>query len=437
MRTPSAWHRPATSTPLVEARAAVRRAVDALAAGAPIVVLDDADREGEGDLVLAARHATPESMAFLLRHTCGIVCCALSEERADALDLPLMVDQGEDRHGTAFTVTVDLAEGTHTGISAADRAATLRALADGATRPDDLNRPGHIFPLRARPGGVLERRGHTEASVDLVTMAGLESAAVICELVNDDGSVSTLAQARAFAEAHGLAAVTVDELVDVRHLAAVGEVAPVAALPTRHGTFDLRVVPVDGVDQVVATLGEVRGAEDLLTRVHSECFTGDVLGSHRCDCGDQLDASMRMVADVGRGAIVYVRGHEGRGIGLAEKLRAYALQDRGLDTIDANLALGQPIDGRDYAAPAAVLAALGVRSVELLTNNPHKVEGLRRHGVEVVGRRPVVAVPRVENLTYLETKRRVMGHLLPTPLDESDAQSSGIDEALVVAVDHG
>ena len=432
MRTPSAWHRPATSTPLVEARAAVRSAVAALAAGEPIVVLDDADREGEGDLVIAARHATPEAMAFLLRHTCGIVCCALAPDRADALELPLMVEQGEDRHGTAFTVTVDLAEGTHTGISAADRAATLRALAAADTQPDDLNRPGHIFPLRARRGGVLERRGHTEASVDLVTMAGLEPAAVICELVNDDGSVSTLDQARAFAEAHDLATVTVDELVDVRHLAAVGEAAPVAALPTRHGTFELRVIPVDGVDQIVATIGEVRGADSLLARVHSESFTGDVLGSHRCDCGDQLDASMHAIAEAGRGAIVYVRGHEGRGIGLAEKLRAYALQDRGLDTIDANLALGQPIDGRDYAAPAAVFAALGVHSVELLTNNPHKVEGLRHHGVDVVGRRPVVAPPRVENLGYLETKRQVMGHLLPAPPLEPD-----VEEALVVAVDHG
>jgi 3,4-dihydroxy 2-butanone 4-phosphate synthase / GTP cyclohydrolase II len=408
-----------------EAFAAVRRAVARLERGEPVVVLDDADREGEGDLVMPAASADPATIAFVLRHTSGILCCAVSDEVADRLALPLMVANNEDRHGTAFTVTVDAADGITTGISAADRAATLRVLADPLAIPSDLVRPGHVFPLRARPGGVLERRGHTESAVDLVTMAGHDPAAMICELVNDDGSVATLAQAQAFADDHDLAAVTVEQLVHVRRSASLDLHQPEAALPTPVGEFVLQVHDVDGTDHVALVFGEVAGADDVLVRVHSECFTGDVLGSRRCDCGEQLEVSMQRIAEEGRGVVVYVRGHEGRGIGLREKVRAYALQDRGLDTVEANLALGHPVDARDYAAPAAVLERLGVQSVRLLTNSPSKADGLQVHGVEVMDLVPVAPAPHAGNIAYLRTKRAQLGHRLALDEDLEALPSSG------------
>ena len=388
------------------------------------MVLDDADREGEGDLIMPAASADPTTIAFVLRHTSGILCCAVTDEVADSLHLPLMVDSNEDRHGTAFTVTVDATCGVTTGISAADRAATLRVIADPLAAPADLARPGHVFPLRARPGGVMERRGHTEAAVDLVTMAGHDPAAMICELVNDDGTVATLAHAQAFAQEHDLAAVTVEQLVHVRSSASRDVSQPEAAMPTPVGDFLLQVHEVDGIDHVALVLGEVAGATDVMVRVHSECFTGDVLGSRRCDCGEQLEVSMQRIAEVGRGVVVYVRGHEGRGIGLREKVRAYALQDRGLDTVEANLALGHPVDARDYAAPAAVLDRLGVESVLLLTNNPAKVEGLEVRGVQVTGVVSVALAPHADNVAYLRTKRAKLGHRLF--LDE-DQQAPAID----------
>ncbi|GAA2851102.1 bifunctional 3,4-dihydroxy-2-butanone-4-phosphate synthase/GTP cyclohydrolase II [Pseudonocardia halophobica] len=390
-------------------------AVEAIRAGRIVVVLDDEDRENEADLIVAAEHATPDTVAFFLEHTSGFLCAALAPERVDALELPPMVTANEDPHGTAFTVSVDVRCGTTTGIGAADRAATCRALADPATRPEDLARPGHLMPLRARAGGVLARRGHTEAGVDLCRLAGVEPVALICELVTPDRlGMLRGAEAVAFAERHGLPVITIGELAARLGQRGGVERGGAAPIPTSAGSLTAVSFrdPAAGVEHVALVHGDLRQPGPVLCRVHSECLTGDVFGSRRCDCGPQLHTALDRIAAEGRGVLVYLRGHEGRGIGLGPKLQAYRLQDRGLDTVDANTALGQPVDARDYAAAAAILADLGVAEVALMTNNPAKVTGLEEHGIRVQRRLPVEPEPAAESLRYLSTKRERMGHLL-------------------------
>ena len=403
----------------------VEHAVAEIAAGRPVIVVDDEDRENEGDIVFAAEHATPELVGFAVRWTSGLLCVPLAAEECDRLDLPPMCEDNQDPKGTAYTVSVDARAGVTTGISAAERARTIRTLADPATGPQDLTRPGHVFPLRAREGGVLVRPGHTEAGVDLARLAGLRPAAAIGELVHDDGSMQRRPALTAFAEEHGLALLSIADLVAWRAAdeaeraaerlaeAAVDRVAE-AHIPTRHGSFRAAGYRgPDGREHLALVLGELADGTDVLVRVHSECLTGDVLGSLRCDCGPQLEAGLAAIAAEGRGILLYLRGHEGRGIGLLAKLQAYELQEAGADTLDANVALGLPTDARDYGAGAAVLADLGVRSVRLLTNNPDKRAGLEEHGVLVLGRVPMPVVATAENLRYLQTKRDRMGHDLP------------------------
>lgn len=402
----------------------VERAVAEIAAGRPVVVVDDVERENEGDLVMAADAVTAEWMAFFVRHTSGVVCVPMTGDALDRLRVPLMTPHNEERMRTAYTVTVDARVGVTTGISAADRTRTVRVLADPASTPEDLAQPGHVLPLRARDGGVLVRRGHTEAAVDLARLAGRQPAGVIAELVEDDGGMRRAPSCRRFADEHGLAMVSIEDLVAHRrrHDRLVDRAAT-TRLPTRHGEFTAvgYADRVDGSEHLALVAGDLAegrlvDGRDVLVRVHSECLTGDVLGSQRCDCGPQLDAALAEVARTGRGVVVYLRGHEGRGIGLLAKLRAYALQDAGLDTVDANLELGLPADAREYAAAAQVLADLGVRSVRLLTNNPDKVAGLRRYGVEVTERVGLTVGVRPENIDYLRTKRDRMGHDLPDDL---------------------
>jgi 3,4-dihydroxy 2-butanone 4-phosphate synthase/GTP cyclohydrolase II len=405
--------------------ATIEEAVGQVAAGRPVVVVDDADRENEGDLIFAAEKATPELLAFMVRHTSGFICAPLTEADADRLELPPMYHTNQDRRGTAYTVTVDAREGVSTGISAADRAHTIRLLADPATNAAHLARPGHVVPLRAKAGGVLRRAGHTEAAIDLAVLAGLRPAGVLCELVNDDGTMMRVPDLEIFAKEYGLALISIADLVAYRRRTQrqVERVAE-ARLPTEYGPFRVygyRAEP-DGAEQIALVYGDLGDGTDVLVRVHSECLTGDVLGSLRCDCGPQLRAALRAVAQEGRGVVLYVRGHEGRGIGLLEKLRAYQLQDDGVDTVDANLKLGFPADARDYGTGAQVLYDLGVRSMRLLTNNPAKRAGLEGYGLEVVGRVPLPGRPHPENVRYLRTKRDRMGHLL----DELDDVAEGL-----------
>jgi 3,4-dihydroxy 2-butanone 4-phosphate synthase/GTP cyclohydrolase II len=362
----------------------------------------------------------------MVRHTSGVVCVALPGERCDALDLPLMVRDNTEVQRTAFTVTVDLAVGTTTGISAADRAATIRALVDETVPAAAFNRPGHVFPLRARDGGVLKRAGHTEAAVDLARMAGLSPAGVLCEIVNDDGSMARRPDLLRFAETHGLPVITIADLIEYRRRSdRLVERTGDARVPTPWGEFrciSYRSV-IDGTEHVAFVRGDVSGPAELLVRVHSECLTGDIFRSLRCDCGPQLETAMARVAAAGRGAVVYLRGHEGRGIGLGHKLRAYDLQDAGRDTVDANLDLGVPVDSREYGIGAQILVDLGARRLRLLTNNPAKYGGLAGYGLEIVGREPLQIAPNPENLVYLRTKQRRLGHLLdglddlPAPID--------------------
>jgi 3,4-dihydroxy 2-butanone 4-phosphate synthase / GTP cyclohydrolase II len=392
----------------------IERAIADVAAGRAVVVVDDEDRENEGDLIFAAELATPELLAFMVRYTSGYVCAPLTEEEADRLDLPPMVRVNQDKRGTAYTVTVDAREGVSTGISAADRAHTIRLLASPDTRPTDLSRPGHVVPLRARPGGVLRRPGHTEAAVDLAVLAGLRPAGVLCELVNDDGTMMRRPELTAFAAEHGLALITIPDLVAYRrrHERQVERVVE-TRLPTEHGEFTAvgYRAHVDGAEHVALVHGDLGDGENVLVRVHSECLTGDVFGSVRCDCGPQLDAALQRVAEAGRGVVLYMRGHEGRGIGLLHKLQAYQLQDRGLDTVDANLELGLPADARDYGTGAQILYDLGVRSMRLLTNNPAKRAGLEGYGLTITGREVLPVRLHPENVRYLRTKRDRMGHL--------------------------
>ena len=394
----------------------ITSAIRAIGRGEIVVVTDDERRENEGDLIMAAEAVTTDALAFFLEHSSGVVCAPLAAKRLDELELPLMVRDNRESHRTAFTVSVDLASGITTGISAADRARTVRALADPHAVASDFVRPGHIFPLRSRAGGVLERPGHTEAGVDLARLAGLQPAAILCEVVTPDRrDMARRPELEALARAHGMPMISVADLVRHRRRSErlIEKVAE-AAVPTPHGTFTCQAWRslVDGVDHIAFVRGDVSGAEPVLVRVHSECLTGDVFGSRRCDCGSQLSDALDAIDEAGRGVLVYLRGHEGRGIGIASKLDAYRLQDGGHDTVDANLHLGLPVDDREYGTGAQILAALGVERVRLITNNPAKSEQLAAHGIEVEERVALPIRPTPENITYLETKRRRMGHLL-------------------------
>jgi 3,4-dihydroxy 2-butanone 4-phosphate synthase / GTP cyclohydrolase II len=387
--------------------------------------VDDEDRENEGDLIFAAGKATPELMGFMIRWTSGFVCVALEGETLDRLNIPLMTPHNRERMRTAYTISVDARDGVTTGISAADRAHTARVLADSATEPYELVQPGHILPLRYRDGGVLARAGHTEAAVDLARLAGQSPAGVLCEIVNDDGSMMRGPALRMFADEHGLAMISIADLIQYRrrYESHVRRIA-VTRLPTAEATFQVHAYRdvVTGAEHVALVLGNLTEGDPVLVRVHSECLTGDTFGSLRCDCGPQLRAAMTAVANEGRGVVLYMRGHEGRGIGLAHKLRAYELQDGGRDTVDANLDLGLPADARDYGTGAQILADLGVKSMRLMTNNPTKLAGLTGYGLHVVERVPMPVRPHPENIRYLRTKRDRMGHALPHLGDDLEAR---------------
>ena len=396
----------------------IEEAIAAVQRGELVVVADDVDRENEGDLIGAAELITEEQMAFMIRHTSGVICLPMLGERLDALRIPLMVADNTEHQRTAFTVSVDAREGITTGISAADRTATVRAMIDPATQPDDIARPGHIFPLRYREGGVLKRAGHTEAGVDLAMLAGLQPAGVLAEIVHDDGTMMRGDDLVAFAEEHGLMMITIADLIRYRRqreklIRRVSE----ARIPTRHGDFNAVVFEslLDGVEHIAFVRGDVAGQEDVLVRVHSECLTGDVFGSLRCDCGVQLDRALEMIAEEGRGVVVYLRGHEGRGIGLGHKLRAYTLQDEGRDTVEANTDLGFPADSREYGIGSQMLVDLGITTMRVLTNNPAKYGGLEGYGLRIVERVPLVVQPNPENVRYLATKRDKLGHTFPAP----------------------
>ncbi|MFJ4858746.1 bifunctional 3,4-dihydroxy-2-butanone-4-phosphate synthase/GTP cyclohydrolase II [Streptomyces sp. NPDC088730] len=407
----------------------VEQAVRDIAAGRPVVVVDDEDRENEGDLVIAAEKATPEIVAFMMSECRGLICAPMENAELERLELPQMVDHNTESMKTAFTVSVDAsaAHGVTTGISAADRAATLRLLAGGLAGPGDFVRPGHVFPLRARTGGVLVRNGHTEAAVDLARLAGLRPAGAIVEIAGEDGVMLRLPQLVPFARKHGLTIISIEDLIAYRRTSepTVRREAEVR-LPTDFGAFTAYGYrsTVDGVEHVALVHGDIGDGDDVLVRVHSECLTGDIFQSERCDCGPQLHASMRRITDEGRGVVVYLRGHEGRGIGLVSKLRAYELQERGVDTLDANLELGLPADARDYAAGAQILKDLGVRSLRLMTNNPDKTAAILRHGLAVTGREPMPVQAGEHNLRYLRTKRDRMGHDLPW-LDAATVSTCG------------
>ncbi|MEV5320807.1 bifunctional 3,4-dihydroxy-2-butanone-4-phosphate synthase/GTP cyclohydrolase II [Streptomyces sp. NPDC052687] len=409
----------------------IEQAIADIAAGRPVVVVDDEDRENEGDLVIAAEKATPEIVAFMMSECRGLICAPMEGDELDRLRLPQMVADNTESMKTAFTVSVDASaeHGVTTGISAPDRATTLQLLATGTAEPSDFVRPGHVFPLRAQPGGVLTRDGHTEAAVDLARLAGLRPAGAIVEIAGEDGRMLRLPELIPFARKHGLTIISIEDLIAYRRSPELStpleQGAPPSEptvrreaevhLPTRHGTFTAYGYrsTVDGVEHVALVHGEIGDGRDVLVRMHSECLTGDVFHSLRCDCGPQLDASLERIQAAGRGVVVYLRGHEGRGIGLLSKLRAYELQERGRDTLDANLELGLPADARDYGAGARILTDLGVRSVRLMTNNPEKSDALVRHGIEVVAREPMPVTAGEHNLRYLRTKRDRMGHDLP------------------------
>ncbi|MBL1287310.1 bifunctional 3,4-dihydroxy-2-butanone-4-phosphate synthase/GTP cyclohydrolase II [Streptomyces sp. NE06-03E] len=396
----------------------VEQAIRDIAAGRPVVVVDDEDRENEGDLVIAAEKATPEIVAFMMSECRGLICAPMETDELDRLELPQMVAHNTESMKTAFTVSVDAsaAHGVTTGISAADRATTLRMLAGGHAEPGDFVRPGHVFPLRARSGGVLVRNGHTEAAVDLARLAGLRPAGAIVEIAGEDGVMLRLPELVPFARKHGLTIISIEDLIAYRRSAepTVRREAEVR-LPTSFGPFTAYGYRslVDGVEHVALVHGDIGDGQDVLVRVHSECLTGDIFQSQRCDCGPQLHTSMERITAEGRGVVVYLRGHEGRGIGLLSKLRAYELQERGSDTLDANLELGLPADARDYAAGAQILSDLGVQTLRLMTNNPDKTAALVRHGLDVTGREPMPVQAGEHNLRYLRTKRDRMGHDLP------------------------
>lgn len=393
----------------------IERAIADFRDGKAIVVVDDEGRENEGDIIFAASKATPELMAFLVRYSSGLICAPITGEILDRLAIPLMTPHNREKMRTAYTVSIDARDGITTGISATDRARTCRVLADSATEPFELNQPGHIIPLRAKPGGVLERDGHTEAAVDFARLAGLTPAGVIGEVLNDDGTLMRAPELRAFADQHGLALVSIEDLQVYRrlHESQVDRLAT-TRLPTEFGEFKAHGYRdrIEGSEHIALVFGDP-GTEDVLVRIHSECLTGDVFGSRRCDCGPQLELSMTEITAAGAGIVVYLRGHEGRGIGLLHKLQAYALQDGGSDTVDANTQLGFGEDERDYAAGAQILRDLGVTSARLLTNNPDKTTALEAYGVKISERLPLLIAPTEDSLRYLQTKAERMGHDLP------------------------
>lgn len=402
----------------------MERAVADIAAGRPVVVVDGEDRENEGDLIFAAEFATPDLMAFVVRYSSGFVCVAMPEADAGRLGLPPMYALNEDQRETAYTVTVDARFGISTGISAHDRARTVALLADPATTPADLARPGHIVPLRAKPGGVLRRAGHTEAAVDLATLAGVRPVGVLVEVVSerDPSGMARAEELREFADRHHLSMVSIADLIAYRcrHESLVERMAS-ARVPLKCGEFTAIGYwsRYDNREHIAFVFGDVRDREAVPVRLHSECLTGDIFGSLRCDCGPQLDAALAVVARGGQGVVVYMRGHEGRGNGLFTKLRAYELQDRGADTVEADLALGVPAESRDYGTGAQILRDLGVRSVRLLTNNPAKADALEAYGIEIAGRAPLVVHSNPQNLRYLQAKRDRMGHQLDLPADST------------------
>ncbi|MGF6598112.1 3,4-dihydroxy 2-butanone 4-phosphate synthase/GTP cyclohydrolase II [Paraburkholderia sp. GAS448] len=393
----------------------IETALEAIAAGKMIVVVDDENRENEGDLIMAAQVATEADLAFMVRYTSGVICVSLPGERLDELSLPLMVATNSDSMSTAFTVSTDYRVGTTTGISAADRAITVRALVDEKSVAGDFNRPGHIFPLRSARGGVLRRAGHTEAGVDLTRLAGMAPGGLLAEIVNDDGTMARLPQLMVFARTHSLPIITIKDLIAYRRKReCIVERVSVARLPTRYGVFTVygyREI-LTGQEHAALVMGELSVGASPLVRVHSECLTGEVFGSIRCDCRAQLDLAMEQIAAEARGVIVYLKGHEGRGIGLTEKLRAYALQDEGVDTVQANVRLGLQVDARDYAVGAQILQDLSVTQMRLMTNNPTKYKGISEFGLSIEKRVPLVTVPNCENAFYLRTKQTVLGHML-------------------------
>ncbi|HUZ85149.1 MAG TPA: bifunctional 3,4-dihydroxy-2-butanone-4-phosphate synthase/GTP cyclohydrolase II [Gaiellales bacterium] len=392
--------------------ATVEAAIEDIRAGRMVVVVDSPDRENEGDLVMAADHVTADAVNFMATHARGLICLTLTAERCDQLDLPMMTDHNTATYETAFTVSVEARSGVSTGISAADRAHTIRVAIDPAATAADLIRPGHVFPLRARPFGVLERMGQTEASVDLARLAGCTPAGVICEVMNEDGSMARVPDLVGYCREHDLRMITVADLVAYRHQheRLVRRIAS-AGMPTKYGDFVAHGYEsvIDGQQHVALVMGDVTGRPDVLVRVHSECLTGDVFGSFRCDCGDQLERAMSQIAQEGSGVVLYL-SQEGRGIGLLNKLRAYELQEKGLDTVDANLALGLPIDSRDYGVGYQILADLGLTSIRILTNNPRKIEGLEGFGLTVTEQVPIEGEPNFFNAEYLRTKRERLGH---------------------------
>jgi 3,4-dihydroxy 2-butanone 4-phosphate synthase/GTP cyclohydrolase II len=404
----------------------IERAIADFKSGRAVVVVDDEDRENEGDLIFAAELATPELVAFMVRYTSGYICVPIAEPDADRLDLPPMFRVNQDRRGTAYAVTVDAREGISTGISATDRARTIRLLADPETNATDLARPGHIVPLRARDGGVLRRPGHTEAAVDLAVLAGLHPAGALCEIVSekDPSGMARAEELRVFADEHDLAMISIADLIAYRRrFDKLVERVASARVPLRAGDFTAvgYSSSYDDREHVAFVYGDIGDGEDVLVRVHSECLTGDVFGSLRCDCGQQLEAALSAIAREGRGIVLYIRGHEGRGIGLLHKLQAYQLQDAGADTVDANLALGLPADARDYGTGAQILVDLGVHTMRLLSNNPAKRAGLEGYGLRITGQVPLPSQANPHNLRYLQTKRDRMGHDLSFESGEDSA----------------
>ena len=393
--------------------APIEEVVAAIARGEMVIMVDDKDRENEGDLIVAAEAITPQQVGFMLRHTSGIICISVLGERLDELELPMMVAQNTDVRRTAFTVSIDAIEGSSTGISAEDRWRTIHAVVDPDTAAEDLARPGHLYPLRYKQGGVLKRAGHTEAAVDLAQLSDMYPAGVLAEIMNDDGTVSRLPQLEEFAERHGLLLGTIADLIAYRRRSEkLVERVVEARIPTQYGTFTavgFRSL-VDDRQHIALVMGNIGDGESLLTRVHSECLTGDVFGSRRCDCGDQLDEALRLVAEEGRGVVLYLRGHEGRGIGLLHKLAAYNLQDDGLDTVDANINLSLPVDSRDYGIGSQILYDLGVRSMRLMTNNPTKRAGIEGYGLSILERVPLLVEANDENREYMKAKATRMGH---------------------------
>jgi len=404
--------------------ATIDEALADIRTGKMVIVVDDADRENEGDFIMAAEKATPESLNFMVTHGRGIVCMPMTQQRLDELRIPLMVSKNNESHGTAFAVSIDVQGRTTTGTSAFDRSATVRSIADPDLRPEDIRMPGHVFPLMAQQGGVLKRAGHTEATVDLARLAGLYPAGVLCEVLHPDGSMARLPELMRVAEEHRLKVILIADLIEHRrHREHLVLRTAEAQIPTEHGEFTAYTYEssVDGMVHVALVLGDVGDGQQILVRVHSECLTGDVFGSMRCDCGDQLHGALAQVGKEGRGVILYIRGHEGRAIGLTHKLRAYRLQEQGRDTVEANVELGFAADPREYGIGAQILVDLGVRSMRLLTNNPAKRAGLEGYGLSIVERVPLETRPTEENIGYLRTKREKLGHLLENLEPEPEA----------------